>query len=108
MSLTHKQAELLRYIAGYQKASGGVSPSFEEMAFVLSLRSKSGISRLLEGLDERGYIRHRKFRARHIEILRMPDASEVAAPLKTTTIQAGNRCPHCDGVVSIPFRGTIS
>jgi SOS-response transcriptional repressor LexA len=108
MSLTHKQAELLRYISGYQKASGGVSPSFDEMALALSLSSKSGVSRLLHGLDERNYIRHRKHRARHIEILRMPNASQVAAPPKDITIQSGNRCPHCDGVISIPFKGKVS
>lgn len=109
MSLTHQQASLLRFIDGYQKANGGASPSYQEMAGSLGLSAKSGAYRLMMGLIERGFVRRDLGRrARCIEIIKMPDASEVAAPLKTTSIQAGNRCPHCDGVISIPFRGTIS
>ena len=70
--LTQKQHELLLYI--YHHLTGhGVSPSFEEMKDALGLRSKSGIHRLVTGLEERGFIRRLPHRARAIEVLRLPD-----------------------------------
>ncbi len=70
--LTQKQHELLLYI--YHHLTGhGVSPSFEEMKDALGLRSKSGIHRLVTGLEERGFIRRLPHRARALEVLRLPD-----------------------------------
>lgn len=51
--LTKKQYELLVFIDKRLNESG-VSPSFEEMKEALDLRSKSGIHRLITGLEERG------------------------------------------------------
>jgi repressor LexA len=51
----------------------GVSPSFDEMKDALGLKSKSGIHRLITGLEERGFIRRLPHRARAIEVLRLPD-----------------------------------
>ena len=77
--LTKKQLELLRYIDGHMKKRG-VSPSFDEMKEALGLKSKSGIHRLITGLEERGFIRRLPHRARALEILRRPDA---LPPMKT-------------------------
>src|SRR5712664_469236 len=54
--LTKKQYELLMFI-NRRLAQDGVSPSFEEMKDALGLKSKSGIHRLISGLEERGFIR---------------------------------------------------
>ncbi|PTB85752.1 repressor LexA, partial [Pseudidiomarina aestuarii] len=54
--LTRKQYELLVYIDNYLR-DHGISPSFDEMKEALSLKSKSGIHRLITGLEERGFIR---------------------------------------------------
>ena len=54
--LTRKQYELLLFIHRHL-GEHGVSPSFDEMKEALSLRSKSGIHRLITGLEERGFIR---------------------------------------------------
>lgn len=54
--LTRKQYELLMFIHGRLQDSG-VSPSFDEMKEALDLKSKSGIHRLITGLEERGFIR---------------------------------------------------
>ena len=54
--LTRKQHELLMFI-NQRLASTGVAPSFDEMKDALRLRSKSGIHRLISGLEERGFIR---------------------------------------------------
>ncbi|MFO1156203.1 MAG: repressor LexA, partial [Rhodospirillales bacterium] len=51
--LTKKQYELLLFIDRRLRDSG-VSPSFDEMKEALGLRSKSGIHRLMTGLEERG------------------------------------------------------
>ncbi len=69
--LTQRQLQLLRFIDAY-KREHGVPPSFEEMRHALRLRSKSGIHRLISGLEERGYIRRLAYRARAIEVLRPP------------------------------------
>ena len=73
--LTRKQYELLTFISR-RLAKDGVSPSFEEMKDALGLKSKSGIHRLIGGLEERGFIRRLPHRARALEVLRRPD--EVA------------------------------
>lgn len=75
--LTRKQYELLVYINDHLKTKG-VSPSFEEMKEALSLRSKSGIHRLITGLEERGFIRHLAHRARALEVLKLPENAEAA------------------------------
>ncbi|MHA1598433.1 MAG: transcriptional repressor LexA, partial [Alphaproteobacteria bacterium] len=51
----------------------GVSPSFDEMKDALGLASKSGIHRLIGGLEERGFIRRLAHRARALEVLKLPE-----------------------------------
>jgi repressor LexA len=76
--LTRKQHDLLLYIHEKLETSG-VSPSFEEMKEAMKLKSKSGIHRLVTGLEERGFIRRLAHRARALEVLRLPDS---AVPLR--------------------------
>jgi repressor LexA len=79
--LTKKQYELLVFVERRLRDSG-VSPSFDEMKEALGLRSKSGIHRLISGLEERGFIRRLPHRARALEVLRLPEnhPEEKAAP----------------------------
>ncbi|MDR3441024.1 transcriptional repressor LexA [Telmatospirillum sp.] len=70
--LTRKQYELLIFIDQRLRASG-VSPSFDEMKEALDLKSKSGIHRLITGLEERGFIRRLPHRARALEVLKLPE-----------------------------------
>ena len=74
--LTRKQQELLIFINERLK-QGGVSPSFDEMKDALGLKSKSGIHRLITGLEERGFIRRLAHRARALEVIRLPDGIAV-------------------------------
>ncbi len=67
--LTQRQRQLLQFIEQFTDAHG-VSPSFEEMRAALNLRSKSGIHRLISGLEERGYLRRLAYRARALEVVR--------------------------------------
>src|SRR5581483_3300084 len=61
--LTRKQRELLQFIQE-RLADTGISPSFDEMKDALGLKSKSGVHRLITGLEERGFIRRLPHRAR--------------------------------------------
>ena len=74
--LTRKQLDLLKFIHR-RMAKDGVPPSFDEMKDALSLRSKSGIHRLITALEERGFIRRLAHRARAIEIIKMPEGLEA-------------------------------
>src|SRR4028118_1833202 len=51
--LTQRQFQLLKFITDYQ-GQHGVPPSFDEMRAALKLRPKSGIHRLIGGLEARG------------------------------------------------------
>ena len=75
--LTRKQHELLVFI-NRRLSDGGVSPSFEEMKEALGLKSKSGIHRLISGLEERGFIRRLPHRARALEVVRLPEDTAIA------------------------------
>jgi repressor LexA len=80
--LTKKQHELLEFICSWSRKSS-VAPSFDEMKQALHLKSKSGIHRLITGLEERGFIRRLAHRARAIEVLRLPDGSRVDNAMPT-------------------------
>src|SRR5579884_2586882 len=72
--LTQKQRELLLYI-NQRLNTTGVSPSFDEMKDALGLKSKSGIHRLISGLEERGFLRRLPHRARALEVIKLPEES---------------------------------
>src|ERR1700679_2638577 len=82
--LTRKQKELLLLIRD-RLAADGVPPSFDEMKDALGLKSKSGIHRLITGLEERGFIKRLPHRARALEITRMPEGmdSKTKSPAKS-------------------------
>jgi len=76
--LTKKQRELLLFI-NQRLTATGISPSFDEMKDALSLKSKSGIHRLVSGLEERGFIRRLPHRARALEVVKLPEESAAGA-----------------------------
>ena len=83
--LTRKQHELVCFIND-RLAATGVSPSFEEMKEALDLKSKSGVHRLIQALEERQFIRRLPNRARALEVLRIVRA---AVPEDFCVIAAG-------------------
>ncbi len=74
--LTRKQHELLVYIDNYL-GSTGIAPSYDEMKEAVTLKSKSGIHRLIKALEERGFIRRLPRRARALEVLKMPRETAI-------------------------------
>lgn len=108
--LTRKQHDLLTFINNRLGAEG-VSPSFEEMKEALQLKSKSGVHRLINALEERAFIRRLPNRARALEVLRMPDtAPVVSAP--STVIHADFSRPRvreaANDVIEVPLHGRIA
>mgnify|MGYP001158233167 CR=1 FL=1 len=65
--LTKKQKELYDFLSHYI-STNYISPSFEEMKVAVNLKSKSGIHRLITSLEQRGFIKRLKHKARAMEI----------------------------------------
>jgi len=93
--LTRKQHQLLVFI-NQRLDETGVSPSFDEMKEALGLKSKSGIHRLITGLEEREFIRRLPHRARALEVLRLPDDVSISAGQKFSprVIEGGAASRH--------------
>lgn len=106
--LTPKQQELLSFIQN-RLEEGGVSPSFEEMKDALDLRSKSGIHRLINALEERGFIRRLPNRARALEVLKLPDAMHrMPTPAPRPKAPPAPIPIAANDVVEIPLHGRIA
>jgi len=113
--LTKKQHDLLQFIDNHLK-SKGVSPSFDEMKDAFGLKSKSGIHRLITGLEERGFIRRLPHRARALEVLQLPEnlkqPERLASGFTPNVIKGGfNEEPSSQGksgVIQIPLYGRIA
>ena len=111
--LTPKQQELLSFIQT-RLEEGGVSPSFEEMKEALDLRSKSGIHRLINALEERGFIRRLPNRARALEVLKLPDAMHRAPRLVPSSAPTASSSPivapsiAANDILEIPLHGRIA
>jgi len=121
--LTRKQHDLLTFISARLDESG-VSPSFEEMKDALSLKSKSGVHRLINALEERQFIRRLPNRARALEVLRMPEmvqreavprndnAVRPVAAADATVIHADFRRPRvtapANDIVELHLHGRIA
>ena len=73
--LTKKQKELYDYLKNYI-SSNEISPSFEEMKSAVNLKSKSGIHRLITSLEERGFIKRLKHKARAMEIINKDNVTD--------------------------------
>ena len=72
LMLTLKQNQLLTFLIK-RLEDHGVSPSYEEICKELSLKSKSGIHRIVKSLEERGYIERLENRARAIAPKKNPN-----------------------------------
>ncbi len=122
--LTRKQHELLTFIHQRVKEQG-VPPSFEEMKEALDLKSKSGIHRLIMGLEERGFIRRLANRARALEVVKLPESfapslgsSSRGKGFTPSVVEGGlgkvslrkNVAPAPPGaeIISIPVMGRIA
>ena len=89
--LTKKQKNLLLFI-NKRLRSTGVSPSYEEMKESLSLKSKSGIHRLISALEDRGFIKRLAHKARALEVIKLPEtasANDIYNSFSPSVIKGG-------------------
>lgn len=121
--LTRRQHTLLVFIEE-RLTQTGCSPSFKEMQDALALRSTSGVYRLINALEERGFIARLHGRARALHVLRLPQnlaRRKFACGTERATDVVGNmaRVATADqlaiprttthiGVVQVPFLGRIT
>ena len=111
--LTKKQKELFVYLRDYI-SSNDISPSFEEMKNAVNLKSKSGIHRLITSLEQRGYIKRLKHKARAMEITKeLQNNSSIVSSLENSflniplvgSIAAGEAIEainSSDSMISVP------
>ena len=95
--LTKKQKELFVYLNNYI-SSNDISPSFEEMKNAVNLKSKSGIHRLITSLEQRGYIKRLKHKAR---------AMEITKDLPNQNVKSIDSS-HNESFLNIPLVGSIA
>jgi repressor LexA len=101
--LTKKQHELLLFI-NRRLGESGICPSFDEMKEALGLKSKSGVHRLITGLEERGFIRRLAHRARALEVARLP---ENMAPVAAAKDSGSTRPPFSPNVIRGDFGNAL-
>jgi len=104
--LTRKQRELLQFIQD-RLGQTGVSPSFDEMKDALGLKSKSGVHRLITGLEERGFIRRLPHRARALEVMRLAE-DQVGGKPAPATPAAADREPARRGFTPSVIQGDFT
>ncbi len=103
--LTIKQRELLNFLKDYEHKHQA-SPSFDEMRQAIGLASKSGIHRLISGLEERGFFRRLANRARAIVIIRNENtALETNQKTDTNIIHTPFRT---SSQIELPMLGRIA
>jgi repressor LexA len=108
--LTKKQHELLLFI-NKRLGDSGICPSFDEMKEALGLKSKSGVHRLITGLEERGFIRRLAHRARALEVARLPE-NLAAVPTASREFTGGRetgaaRAPFAPNVIRGDFGNAL-
>lgn len=87
-TITSRQNDLLAYLKA-EIERHGIAPTIGEMQAALDLASKSGVVRLLKGLEERGHIRRLSRRARAIEIIALPQGPTQGAAVLRALRLAG-------------------
>lgn len=105
--LTQKQHTLLKLIND-KLNKDGIAPSFEEMKVALDLKSKSGIHRLINALEERGFIRRLPNRARALEVIKLPDDEDKSAESNLFKPDFGKAANIDPQTTEIPLHGKIA
>lgn len=75
--LTQKQLRCLEYLHAAQ-SGGRPCPSYDEIARHMGVATKSGVARMIDMLESRGFVQRKPSRARSIEVLRPPPGAEPA------------------------------
>ena len=115
--ITEKQHRLLLYL-NEKITENGYPPSYEELQQAMNLKSKSGIHRLIASLEERGFVRRIPYRARAVEVIRLPGSParktigqttlpDNVIPAKFLRADTGKPETHPEAV-TLPLYGRIA
>ena len=69
--ITPRQRDVLMFVDGYEREFG-FGPSYMQIQEGVGLKSKSGVNRLLNELQDRGFVKMHPGRSRSIEVLKLP------------------------------------
>ena len=69
--LTHRQHQLVTYIAEETRRRGGVTPTHREIADATGLKSAGAVTNMIRRCVERGALRHLSRKARAVEVIRL-------------------------------------
>ena len=105
--LTIKQRELLNFLQIYEDKYKA-SPSFDEMRKAIGLASKSGIHRLIGGLEERGFIRRLANRARAIEIIKSDNSNTAVKTIQHNKTNIVHTEFQTSSEIELPMLGRIA
>ncbi len=105
--LTIKQRELLNFLQIYENKHKA-SPSFDEMRVAIGLASKSGIHRLIVGLEERGFIRRLANRARAVEIVKNYNGNAALKTNQQTNTDIVHTGFQTSSQIELPMLGRIA
>ncbi len=67
--MTPQQSKVFEFLKTYAVERNGVMPTFDEIAAHIGIRSKSGVSRIVEELIDQRKIRRRAYKARGLEFV---------------------------------------
>jgi repressor LexA len=101
--MTKRQAQLLAFIRAYAVEHQNASPSYQEIAVALGLRSKSGVHRIVHGLENQGLIVRSEDLNRSIRVV-APDQIKATALL--TEIVEHWSCHGTEGLGPIIARAS--
>lgn len=93
--LTHRQHEAHSFICE-QISRTGVAPSFAELQSYLGVSSKSVVHAIMCKLEDRGYVRRLKHRARAVEVLKKPGGGKTISAM----VAASGLVSAADAVVN--------
>lgn len=103
--MTPSQRDTLAFITGYIARTGGVPPTYDEIAAHLGLKSKSGIHRLIAGLVERGHIEKRPHLKRCIRVIGGPATVDELCSLVSKLVDENG--PETTAAALLEMAGTL-
>lgn len=105
MAVTRRQREVLDFISGFEQRNG-YSPSFEEIARGLDLKSLATVHKHLTNLESKGLLRRAHNRSRSIDLVPAQSKNERSIPLMGA-ISAGFPLDASENVETISFSDLI-
>lgn len=90
--MTPQQNRLYEWLL--ERIDDPVGPTFEQMRLAMGLKSKSGVARILNGLQERGYVTRQGNRQASVRALRRDSLDGVSTARLVQELQRRGEYPN--------------